>query len=74
MPLYLFSGNDGSSDNGYFDIIVRANTKKEAKKIVKGHLEDMGKQELFKQNIDCEMLRSFESGVIYSTVEVSENV
>ena len=65
---YLVTGHDGSSDNGYFDVIVQADTRATAKKIVKEHLVTKGRVDLGVGSVRL-LKDGLTDGVLYSTVE-----
>lgn len=64
---FVVSGPDGSSDNGFWEVIVRAYGPKEAATIVKNHLREQKREDLIPSMSAAQA--AWSGPVIWSTVE-----
>jgi hypothetical protein len=63
---YLCRGTDTQSDNGYWDLIIEANSTTVARSIAKKFLENLGRNDLTVES--CRLMKP-QGYVLYSTVE-----
>ncbi len=65
--IYLFSGKDSSSDNGYFEVIIDADSAELARSLMREHLDRNGLKG-FGFTLD-DKFDSDNNSVVHSTVE-----
>ena len=63
---YHFHGIDGQSDYGHCDIIIESESKSEAKKIAKEHLDILGHKA---SETYCQSAERIKGPILFSSVE-----
>lgn len=66
MNIYHVSGSDGSSDNGYWELIITAAAMSSARAIARRYLKDNGRPELC-ENTTISQIKT--KPILYTTVE-----
>ena len=68
--LFLFTGDDSSSDNGYYEATVRAEEVRRARVLFKKYMAKNGKLLLCLGNeASCTEIPGDEDGVVHSTLQ-----
>lgn len=71
MNFYLVSDQDGSSDDGYYEIIIQAKDVRAARKGARQHLLTEGREDLAGDvnTATVQEIAVADSGVLHSTVQ-----
>lgn len=69
MNFYRASGSDPSSDDGYWEVVVQARDKRQAKNRIIKHLQSFNKPYLLEDLMEPEKVEIDENGLVHSNVQ-----